>query len=176
MKNSNEYIRIFQPVLDETRLAIQAGALFPGLAAIFSIIDTMAHLYSEKEKQDKKDFIFWVDKYLKTDSDQPYQYTGQDVYGARCGLLHSLAARSEYAEKNNCQLYSYDTSIIDHEVNSRRFKEECRDQQVLISVWRLFLDLEKGMYNFFKEVDEDQFLKDRVNSRKNKIFCTFSYV
>jgi hypothetical protein len=174
MKHTN-YQMPLSAVIEEIRIALRAGALFPALTSIFSLMDTMAYLYTEQEKQNRTDFINWVDKYLKTSDDQTYQYTGKDMYGARCGLLHSLVARSDYVEQESCKLYAYDTKIQNHEINSLRVKQEHRDRHIIISVWRLFLDLENAINNFFDDISKNSSLKIRVDARAHKLFWSFQY-
>jgi hypothetical protein len=64
-------------------------------------IDTMAFLSlpADQDKQGRSDFIAWCDAYLKGHEDQPYQYRGMDVYGARCALLHAFGSEVDFHEK-----------------------------------------------------------------------------
>ncbi len=62
---------------------------------MLSAIDAMAYLIkplSETESA-KKYYVDWVNKYMKTDVNQQYQYEGIDLYGARCGIVHQYGSK-----------------------------------------------------------------------------------
>lgn len=71
-----------------------AGATIPAVVMAYVCIDTMAFLAMPpaQERQWRAHFIAWVDTYLKGHDDQPYQYRGIDVYGARCATTTTQAA------------------------------------------------------------------------------------
>jgi hypothetical protein len=79
----------FLDLVGEIKRCEQAGATIGALAVSFVCIDSMSYLSmpADKRKHDRSDFIAWVDRYLRADPSQPYQYRGIDVYAARCGLL-----------------------------------------------------------------------------------------
>lgn len=67
----------------------------PALILIYSGIDAMAWLDRPRDRDDvtPDDFINWVNKYLLPES--ALECTAEDMYGARCGLLHSHTAESK---------------------------------------------------------------------------------
>lgn len=156
----------FDEILIETQLALNANAISPAVLSIYVAIDTMAYLSLPlgKDTQGKTEFINWVERYLKTDLTQSYQYTGKDIYGARCAKLHAFSSNSKYAKDNHCMLYSYST-YKDHTINYPGTKKE----YVLISVPLLLSDLEKAINNFCLDIQKDSSLKACVDSRKNGI-------
>lgn len=64
------------------------------LAMVYIGIDSMALLACPvgQAEQSKRDFISWVDTYLRADPASDYQYAGDDVYAARCAVLHSYGS------------------------------------------------------------------------------------
>lgn len=86
----------------EIRRCEAAGATAAALAMAFISIDTMTFLSlpGGVEAQGRTDFINWVDTYLKGHPDQPYQYRGIDVYGARCAMLHSFGSAAQFHDRN----------------------------------------------------------------------------
>ena len=89
-------------LIDEIKLCERAGATSSAVVMAFVCMDTMAYLSlpADREKQSKADFIAWVNSYLKGHEDQPYQYRGLDVYGARCSMLHAFGSDSDFHETN----------------------------------------------------------------------------
>lgn len=86
----------------EIKRCEQAGATTAAVAMAYVCIDTMAFLSlpADREIQGKTDFIAWVDAYLKGHQDQPYQYRGHDMYGARCALLHAFSSEADFHKKS----------------------------------------------------------------------------
>jgi len=74
----------------------------------YCAMDAMAFLSMRagKQKAERSDFKNWIQKYMKTDTEQPYQYDKEDLYGARCGIVHSYCAESDLSKKNKCVPFS----------------------------------------------------------------------
>lgn len=75
------------------------------LAILYMAIDRAAWVISSKEEIDKHDFIAWADRFLI--SGNKVDFTGQDLWAARCGLLHTGAAESRDYRKNGANLIYY---------------------------------------------------------------------
>ena len=88
-------------LIQEIKRCEAAGATTAALTMAFVCMDTMAFLSlpAGRTKQGRSDFIAWVDSYLKGHEDQPYQYCGLDVYGARCALLHAFGSETVYHQQ-----------------------------------------------------------------------------
>jgi hypothetical protein len=72
------------------------------LALVFLTIDVCAFLSlpAGETRQGQDEFVAWVDTYMKGHSDQPYQYRGLDVYGARCAVLHVFGADADFHQRH----------------------------------------------------------------------------
>jgi hypothetical protein len=103
------YNKLVEFITAELTTIAGAEALISTAAMTFVFIDTFAFLSmpTTQNENGRNDFISWVNTYLKTDSSQEYQYTGIDLYGARCSLLHAFGSISEYAIKNGCRYFCY---------------------------------------------------------------------
>lgn len=89
---------------------LRANKLFThALAAMFSSIDKMAWLTTLDHESEGKDFKAWVDTYFISSRSLPY--TANDLWAARCGLLHTGAAESRDYRKNNANLIYY---LVNH--------------------------------------------------------------
>src|SRR5216684_6475820 len=86
----------------EIKKCEEAGATAAAVAMAFVCVDTMAFLSlpDGRESQTREDFISWVNTYIKGHEDQPYQYRGVDVYGARCAVLHAFSAEAKFHQEN----------------------------------------------------------------------------
>jgi hypothetical protein len=120
-----------------------------------------------KTKNGSEDFISWVNKYMKTDIRQNYQYSGKDMWAARCGKLHSYSAFSDYANRKGCKLYGY-TDGSNHIYNPKE-----SERLVLISAHRLVNDFITGVKAFFQDALKDKTLKQKIDSRIKGVYLQF---
>jgi len=67
-----------------------------------------------KTKVSRTDYIAWVDKYMQTDTAQPYQYQGIDLYGERCGITHNYGVDSDLSRKGKCKVFAYKPNCLKH--------------------------------------------------------------
>ena len=51
-------------------------------------------------RQTKQHFKRWVDTYMKAHPDQPYQYNSDELYAARCAVLHNYGSQANLHEKS----------------------------------------------------------------------------
>jgi hypothetical protein len=88
----------FEGVVRELTQAIRAcddaGLHMPALMLLYSGIDIMANLDQPRSvlEAGRAGYIRWAEEYLLKDSGLPCN--GEDIYAARCGLLHSMALKS----------------------------------------------------------------------------------
>jgi hypothetical protein len=154
----NEY----RPILDlyqEILKAQDADALVAALAMVFVGIDTLAWLSLPigSKSVKRNDFCSWIDTYLKTDADQPYQYVGIDVYAARCAMLHSYGSQSNsHRTPNPPKTFGY-LDNGPHRADGSPY--------VLISIAVLIRDFGRAIRNFLESAKRDTDLKDRIDSR-----------
>jgi hypothetical protein len=135
-----------------------AGATTAAVAMAFVCIDTMAFLAlpQGRDKQGRTDFIAWVDAYVKGHEDQPYQYRGLDVYGARCALLHAFGSEADYHDGGK---HAYDPAQDEH--------------LVIIGTASFLNDIVHAVGAFCEACKADQDLRVRVESRLPKVLATF---
>jgi hypothetical protein len=110
---------------------------------VYSGIDTMAYLSlpENQEEVKQKDFIAWAERYIHFPCKE--QLTGADLYGARCGLLHTYSPYSAKSRKGECRLIGYG----DNMVPEVRYDPKIKEDFVLVSI--------KGLVEaFFRGVDQ----------------------
>jgi len=151
----------------EITKAWSGDAFWAALAMVYVGIDTMALLACPlgQREQCKKDFILWVDTYLRADPASDYQYEGVDVYAARCALLH-LA--KDHRGSQPPRQFSY----ID---NGPHRKDEAA-RHVVISVAALIDDYCRATESFVAAIFKDPELKRRADSRVHNLLLERSEV
>lgn len=154
----------------EIKRCEQAGATTAAVAMAYVCIDTMAFLSlpADREIQGKTDFIAWVDAYLKGHQDQPYQYRGLDMYGARCALLHAFGSEADFHEKNpDAKKYGY------HDGGKHAYDPAVDDHLVIIGTASMINDVLHAITAFMGACKADPDLRQRVEGRLPKILATF---
>ncbi len=152
----------YAPILDlyrEVSKAQDAGALVASLSMVFVGIDTLAWLSLplDGNSVQRADFCTWVDTYLKTDTQQPYQYVGIDVYAARCAMLHHYGITADLHNRPNPPKRFGYLDNGPHQVNGSSL--------VLISLAVLIRDFGTGIGNFIQAAQQNADLKARIDNR-----------
>jgi hypothetical protein len=151
----------------EISTAWNSGAFAAALAMVYVGIDTMALLACPlgQAEQTKKDFIVWVNEYLRADPASDYQYEGADVYAARCALLHSYGSvAKDHRGAKPPRQFGY----ID--LGPHRKDETARF--ALISIAVLIQDYLRGAEAFVQAWGKDPDLKKRVDSRVHNLLLS----
>lgn len=157
-------------LIAEIKRCETAGATTAAITMAFVCIDTMAFLSlpMDRDKQGRADFMAWVDRYLKCDRVQLYQYRGIDVYGARCAVLHAFGSETGYHQQYpDAKKFSY------HD-GGRHAYDPAQDKNTVIIGTASFLnDIVIAVRDFFEDCKVNQDLRARVESRLEKVLATF---
>jgi hypothetical protein len=85
-------LKHFLPLLEAVELCVPRRLYTPALILSYSGIDAAAWVNSEKASVDRTAFMDWVRVYLLRAKALPC--SAEDLYSARCGLLHNLSSDS----------------------------------------------------------------------------------
>jgi hypothetical protein len=151
----------FHTIGHDIKVALDNGAFMGAIILTYAAIDAMAFLSMPENKKEvhRGDFVNWVEKYMETDSKQPYQYRGIDLYGARCGIVHRYGATSRLSDSKRCKIFGY------HNGSEHMYNPSVNVRVVLISGKRLINDFFKAMQRFLTDIMRDEELKKRIERR-----------
>jgi hypothetical protein len=90
-------------LLESVEDCLAKRRLLPCLILLYSAIDIVSSL--ESRRASKAAFIAWSDKYLLQGS--LLLCTASDLYGARCGILHTLSPESDMSRKGTARHIFY---------------------------------------------------------------------
>lgn len=147
----------------------EASATAAAVAMAYIAIDTMAFLAlpANRDKQGRADFIAWVDAHLKGHEDQPYQYRGIDVYGARCALLHAFSSEVDYHQQNpDAKKFGY------HDGGKHAYDPAVDEHLVILGTASFLNDVVTAISEFMQACQEDADLRARVEARLPQILAT----
>lgn len=157
-------------LLAEIKRCEAAGATTAAVAMAYVCIDTMAFLSqpADHDKQGRSDFIAWCDRYLKGHEDQPYQYRGMDVYGARCALLHAFGSEVDFHEKYpEAKKFGY------HDGGKHAYDPAQDERLVIIGTASFINDVTHAVGAFAETCKGDADLRARVEGRLPQVLATF---
>ncbi|MFH2034202.1 MAG: hypothetical protein ABIJ26_05810 [Candidatus Margulisiibacteriota bacterium] len=162
---------IVNGILTDIEENFKRGNFSACVILIYCAIDAMAALAMPLGEKDvrSKDFKAWVAKYLRTEKNQSYQYDADDVWGARCGIIHRYAADSRDSDSGKCRILTYTTDGSDHKYNPKSNKK-----LIVISIPRFKNDFMNATLTFFNEALKDDELFRCIKSRICKLFCVRS--
>ena len=86
-------------LLEATELLIRTTLVTPALLLIYAGIDILGTVDrpSDKDESTGEDFRGWADQYMMPE--QSLGCTADDLWGARCGLLHTYTSESRHSRK-----------------------------------------------------------------------------
>ena len=153
-------------LIEEIKRCEAAGATMSAVAMAYICIDTMAFLGmpEDKEIQSSKEFVDWVDTYLKGHADQPYQYRGIDVYAARCSVLHTFGSEAALHRANpDIKLFGY------HDGGKHAYNAEIDPRLVIIGTASFLNDVILAVEAFLRACQQSEALRSRVGLRLEKV-------
>ncbi len=136
------------------------------LILAYSAIDTMSWLSlpAGKEEVEPQDFVSWADRYVIPGSS--LECTGADLYGARCGLVHTLTPDSRMAKRGKAVKINY--SWGNQPPYPGKKLEELGVGAIMIHVDTLCRAIEQGAQRFWEDVEKDKERLALVNQRAKK--------
>ncbi len=146
------------------RVLIENECLGAAVQLIYSGIDTMAYLGlpENQEEVKQKDFIAWAERYIRFPCKE--QLTGADLYGARCGLLHTYSPYSAKSRKGECRLIGYKGKMVP-EV---KYDPKINKDLVMVSVSALvevfFKGVDQSLINLFSDSKKSKLVEERLEN------------
>ncbi|SRR6266568_2812504 len=107
MKNDPIVNAINEGIRGDIQFNLDGGRYRAVLMLTYSAMDAMAFLNMPANQSEvvRKDFIGWASSYIRFPGVD--QLTGEDLYGARCGLLHAYGADSKLSRAGQCRRLIY---------------------------------------------------------------------
>jgi hypothetical protein len=114
--------QLVHDTLDAITTLHRADRVTQALILLYSAIDTLGWLGTPEPRATGESFRNWVDLYLLPDSD--LECNAEDLYSARCGLLHTHTAESTGTASGNARQIWYWTgeksrSLLEYEAGGR---------------------------------------------------------
>ena len=133
------------------RVALDNECYAAAVILVYSGIDTMAYIGIPDNQEDvtSRDFMNWADQYIRFPCNE--QVTGADLYGARCGMLHSYSVTSRLSREGKCRRVGY----MDKAVPEVRYDPGIDPSFVLVSIHGLAEAFFRGIDQFLVDIFAD---------------------
>ena len=104
LDKARKHFDVFQEAIE---YCLKNKLINPALVLIYSCIDTLAYLDREESEEEvtKRCYIRWVNKFLLPNSN--LNCRAEDLYGARCALIHTSTAESSMSKKGKARMIYY---------------------------------------------------------------------
>jgi len=159
-------------LVDSARLCLANGRALGTLVLTYAGIDAAAALWAKNlsPRMRKENFLHWVDKYLLPL--KPLKVTALDLYAARCGVVHTLTARSDLSEAGKARRLLYGWGKGEAETFDR-INEAAgfTDRYAAVQVEDLIDGLAGGVAALFDDVNRDPGLRGRVEERGDSFYA-----
>ncbi len=167
---SDPIINVIHDGIKEPIRLLIAECHFPAaLALIYSGIDTMAYLGLPEGSNKVKgvDFEEWCDRYIQFPGRE--NVSGLELYGARCGILHTHSATSSLSRSGKVREIFYDDKANPPVLSN---KEDAPDT-VIVSISALMEVFFSGVDRFLVDVFADERRAVIANERLESLLHLF---
>jgi hypothetical protein len=166
----------FEELLMGAELCIHAKLISPALVLVYSGIDVAGGLYaSDPAAQVGARFTDWATRYLLPAAAPEFEASAQDLYGARCGLLHNFSSESNQSRRGDARKvqYAWGDSSASTLIEMAKVAE-LEKQHTAIQVEELIAAFRKGLVRFFDDAAADSEIAQRLATRSNKVLGPMS--
>jgi len=143
---------VYNQIKRGIRVALKNDCYASAVILIYSGIDTMAYLNMAEGQQDvtRDDFVQWAEEYIRFPCEE--QVSGLELYGARCGMLHTHSVASRLSRRGRARQIGY----MDRSVPEICYNPSVSEDLVLVSVEALAEAFFAGVDRFLVETFADE--------------------
>jgi len=140
------------------------------LKLIYSGIDNLAWLsrVHDRPNVEPKDFMDFVNKYLLPGSG--LRCSSEELYSARCGLLHSNTAESGISRSGRTRNLSYATGLSSEERGYEHMLLESRHRNVVVNIGKLYDAYNRSIDRLNQRISEEANFADLIYRRSIKLY------
>ena len=149
-------------------LCLDNGCVSSAVILIYSGMDTMAYLNlpAGRKEVNRTDFIRWAGRYIRFPCEE--QLSGEDLYGARCAMLHRHGITSKMSREGKCRRITYMNRLIPE----IRFDRSVASDLVVVSAQGLADAFFQGVDDFLIEAFTSHERAELVETRlRSVVIC-----
>jgi hypothetical protein len=153
-------------------ILLNAGHTQPALILLFTAIDIFASLRRLETETDTNGGYFkkWVEDYMIASSQRPF--TSEDLWGARCGLLHTHTAASKVSRQGKARQLHYYRAHDPISLDQQRAFDSIANiyGKQFVDVDLLHADFIEGLRRFSTDIQRNPELAMKVFHHSTTLF------
>jgi hypothetical protein len=136
--------------------------MFPALILLYAGIDIFGSWLRPRGRHESSstDFKAWSDQYLLKGS--ALQVTADDLWGARCGLLHAATAASRSSRAGQAREICHIRVPQDFARFAQQELQKAGQNKVIVDADALFNAFTNGVMRFIQDITKDAQLREQV--------------
>lgn len=145
--------------------------IFPALILVYSALDIAGSLLRPKTQADTtgEDFKKWVECYVLSGSSLPT--TSDDLWAARCGLLHTNTPDSRNSRSGKAREVHYSKGDKKLAEFLQEEFHKAGNTRVMVDIDALFGALLDGFVKFTRDIQTDAGIRDTVFHHAKTMFA-----
>ena len=126
--------------------------ILPCITLIYCGIDIVASLEKNKGEGTASAFQRWTNNYLLPE--KIFGCSSKDLYGARCGVVHTFSSASDYSRIGKARqiIYAWGKASAN---DLQRIAKTIKRNDIVIHLDELITSYKNGVNNFFSELSKD---------------------
>lgn len=158
----SQVARFILDTIDAISTLVKAGKWLQALVVLYSAIDTLAWSTRSGGDVTRSDFCDWVSAHMAPSNQ--LGCTAEDLYAARCGLLHSGASESRLSREGKATELWYATSS-DRVAWLQKFASKKGLSVKVLGITELVEAFADGARQFVEDLGADRQREEQVNDR-----------
>ena len=140
----------------------------------YAMIDSLSWLNSAEQnisnRNIKKDFIDFSNEYIVNQISQ--NISGEELYNARCAVVHTISARSQNNIRYNSRYICYSNSR-ESTITGNIKLQEINENAVCINANELLIALVEAKTLFFNKIKNSDEKKNNIMIKANEYYSIF---
>ena len=155
---NDKFITNFSQTTKAIQLCIDNNLQIPTLILIYSTIDSLAYIAYEETVKIR--YTKWIEKYMYINNKD----LANDLYSARCAILHTQTPNSSLSEKKYAKIiaYAWGTGSAEELRDSVQNSNEKNIRVVHIN--ELFETFKNGLNLFYKEISNSKAYNNKIRN------------
>ncbi|MDD5677464.1 MAG: hypothetical protein PHW60_05655 [Kiritimatiellae bacterium] len=159
----------FTDMLTACKACLECKLFIPGLALAYTTIDAAAWVaYGDQEKEVGLRFRKWIDEWIL--QKHSLGCTSQELYAARCGVLHRLNPDSTLTVNKGTRLVVYAWGSAAPEPLNKVFTALGHHEMVTLHADKFVLSLEDGITSFINDAKGNKSRLERLKQCNTRSF------
>ena len=168
--NEKNFFRNYTQIITAANYCIAENLTLPALILIYSSIDSISWMASDDENQLVGErFQIWVNTWML--QKYPLPCTAEELYAARCGILHTLTPYSDLSEKKCVRKISYAWGKAKQKDLANSIKLLKYPGLVAVHVNDIFNSFTNGFIDFIKILEKDEKMQELFMKKASKHFA-----